>query len=210
LAVQTASALNVYSICRGTYTTPLLLYFPKSPRCPCPPYDEVSDWQSVPASDPRSCSSFRASGLSCFRSSSRGVSALNKNDGTRLELEDLVDLRLELNDGVDLLEFPLLSVLTRAIGLKELIRLGGGVGVRERGPSSWRCNRCCSCRILFASRSRSYARTPSDQWGYLFLRQLGWSLFQGLGITPSSTISGKERLRGGGKSASILWWKKEV
>jgi hypothetical protein len=42
----------------------------------------------------------------------------------------------------------------------------------------------------------------------LFLRQLGWSLFQGLGITPSSTISGKERLRGGDESASILWWKK--
>lgn len=46
-----------------SYPTPLLLCFPKSPRCPCPPSDVVSDWLSVPVTDSRSWRFFRASGL---------------------------------------------------------------------------------------------------------------------------------------------------
>jgi hypothetical protein len=49
---------------------------------------------------------------------------------------DCVDGWLELNDGVDLLEFPLLPVFTREGGTNELARLPIGEGVRDRGPST--------------------------------------------------------------------------
>jgi hypothetical protein len=127
-----------------THTGPLPLYFPKNPRCPCPPCGEVSDLLSAPISGPRSCCSFRVSCPSGSRSSSA--------DGARCTCFRYEEILLEVDDCADLPEFALLSVFTRlrpviGLTLMELMRVKLGEGVTDLEPSRWRPNWFCSCRL---------------------------------------------------------------
>jgi hypothetical protein len=117
-------------------------------------------------------------------------------------------MRLELEDCVDRPEAPLLSVSARLSGLMVLMRLIVGEGVSERDPSSWRVTRRCSCRRRSARSKcfwRSYARQSSGQLEHLFRRDLGWSLLQGLGTTPSSTSSANVGFRDTDGEVEIFW-----
>lgn len=130
------------------------------------------------------------------------------------------EILLELEEFLELPDFMLsllVSARFRAVnGLKvvELMRLELGEGVPDLDPSSCRVIRRCSCLVrsacfssilclfrVFLSRSAwatSSAKLICGSSLYLFYKQFGFSLLQGLGFTPAATISAKVGDRGRG------------